>query len=183
MSYSVHIILGWCQIDRLWHWLSYGQNADALQAIAAIIGVVALGCYVLDTRRIRKATLAQSEASRRPFFRTSAETLESRNLNEKFMAINVGEGHALNVTGNFVDRPLPRSVEVGACCKEATAVVTLVDSEQTLRNIRESGLLLEYEDTAGKRYWTEIRFGSEGQERIAVGEGGSKRAKRPKSRF
>jgi hypothetical protein len=162
------------QLNHPWHWLSYGQNADALQAVAAIFGIVGLICYVSETSRIRKATLAQSEATRRPFFRTSDKTLYSRDLNEVFQAMNDGEGHALSITCNFIDNPLSQPVDLGACCKGTTIVVVLVENEQTLRNIRELGLRLEYEDTGRKRYWTEIRLGPDNQEKIATGEVGRK---------
>ena len=56
------------QILHPWHWLTYGQNAAALQAVCALLGVIGLLFYVIDTRRMRRISELTRRASITPVF-------------------------------------------------------------------------------------------------------------------
>ncbi len=83
-----------------WVWVFI--NAQTIQAVCAVLALFGLFVYAFDTRRIRNATLAQSEASRRPYFTFEANhDLKSGRLT--IGAKNVGEGAALSFAIFFGD--------------------------------------------------------------------------------
>jgi hypothetical protein len=87
------------QLLHPWHWLTYGQNAAALQAVSAFFGVIGLLLYVLDTRRMRQIGELTRRASMTPLF-TARDlnpyyVLGNEGLFQISMTIrNVGEGVA-----------------------------------------------------------------------------------------
>ena len=62
-----------------------------IQTLCSLVGLAVLCAYAWDTRKIRRATLAQSSASRRPFFNVFWSEGAWR-------IVNAGAGIALNVT-------------------------------------------------------------------------------------
>jgi hypothetical protein len=56
------------QILHPWHWLTYGQNAAALQGVCALFAAIGLLFYVLDTRRMRQVGELTRRASMTPIF-------------------------------------------------------------------------------------------------------------------
>jgi hypothetical protein len=92
----------------MWKWVYC--NSPTIQAACAFIGLFVLGVYAWDTRKIRLATLAQSTASRRPFF-----SIFQDEHTKVWRLINAGSGVALDVTWDYrIDSPLPSPLSLGA---------------------------------------------------------------------
>jgi hypothetical protein len=132
---------------------------DWIQALSAAAGVLGLAIYAFDTRIIRRATLAQSEASRRPF-------IVPRSLHTaKVDFENAGQGPALSLRCRWMDTPDETSFfhpdDVGAVPVGGTFQVVTMSRIVGLPSVRMSGLRIFYKDTAGKEYWTTIRVENE----------------------
>jgi hypothetical protein len=54
------------QLSHPWHWLTYGQNATAVAAVAACLGLVGLFFYTLYTKSIMKMQESTARASITP---------------------------------------------------------------------------------------------------------------------
>jgi hypothetical protein len=87
-----------------WLWGLLNQNASAIQATCAFLGVVGLFLYVLDTRRIRSEQEKTNRAAVTPFVCLSGETLGGNFDGQKVASLysriairNVGEGAALKL--------------------------------------------------------------------------------------
>lgn len=120
------------QILHPWHWLTYGQNAAALQGVCALFGIIGLLLYVIDTRRMRRASELTLRASMSPVFTArdlvpyyaNPGTLEGIYRIEMTVR-NVGEGPApvffawfqpvsahFSITGAMVI-PMPKTARLG----------------------------------------------------------------------
>lgn len=88
------------QIEHPWHWLTYGQNAAALQASCALFALVGLTLYTLYTRRMMKLGELTRRASITPVFTMKDATPHYVNQDSDAvcrvsMTIrNIGEGPA-----------------------------------------------------------------------------------------
>lgn len=126
-----------------------------MQACSAIAGVIGLAVYAFDTRKIRNATLAQTEASRRPFFAFNTNLDKSRNV-LSVTAENVGTGHAMDLHIYNGKGESLQSIELGICIV-IHGVLLVMQGDAALitgRLASQDGVRLEYADTAGKRYWS-----------------------------
>ena len=61
------------QITHPWHWLTYGQNAAALGALSAVLGLIGLFFYTTYTRRMMKLGEATRRATITPILVLRAE--------------------------------------------------------------------------------------------------------------
>jgi hypothetical protein len=78
------------QWERFVWWLGLGQNATALQAIAAVLGTAVTILYAFLTYRIMKATIRQVHAALQPVVAIYRHTSET-NLIPTLMISNSGE--------------------------------------------------------------------------------------------
>lgn len=146
-----------------WLWVYY--NAPTIQAFSAFMGLLGLAYYARETRRIRIATLAQSDASRRPYFHAEdwevpknlqdAEEFEGKDY---YQFKNCGSGIALEVCWRFLSDSKAPLVPLGSCAVGRVKYIFTSDWRWVEYDEIESheGVYLEYKDTAGKRYWTKI---------------------------
>ena len=140
-------------------WLYY--NSPSIQAVAALLALLGLGLYTLETWRIRRATLAQGDASRRSYFQARDWKNEpSSGFGKTFYLefLNCGSGIALDVRWRFLHKNEMTPVVIGSC---AVGMVKFLFSENqewiTYEAIREmGGVRLEYSDTSGRRYWSTV---------------------------
>lgn len=58
------------QLDHPWHWLTYGQNASAVAAVAAFFGLVGLYLYTRYTRTMMQVQQSTARASIEPLLVT-----------------------------------------------------------------------------------------------------------------
>jgi len=58
------------QFTHPWHWLTYGQNATAIAAIAACVGLLGLYFYTLYTRAMMESQASTARASITPILVT-----------------------------------------------------------------------------------------------------------------
>ena len=56
------------QVEHPWHWLTYGQNAAALQALCALLALMGLFLHTLYTRRMMRLGNWTRRASITPVF-------------------------------------------------------------------------------------------------------------------
>ena len=143
----------------MWKWVYY--NSQTLQATCAFIGLLVLGVYAWDTHKIRMATLAQSSASRRPFFNIFLDK-----ETQTWHLVNAGSGVALSVTWNYrIDSPLSAPLSLGAIAPTGHRALR-IDQEpvDTAKLIDLRGVRVNYSDTAGKRYCTELEFQDSGDQ-------------------
>lgn len=148
-----------------WLWVYY--NAQTIQAFSAFLGLLGLALYAMDTRRIRIATLAQSDATRRPYFHPedweapkNLKNAPEFKLKDYYQFKNCGSGIALEVSWRFlseIDAPL---LPLGSCAVGRVKHIFTADGRWVEYSEIEShgGVYLEYKDTAGKRYWTTIEI-------------------------
>ncbi len=127
------------------------------QAVGAFAGLIVLGIYAFDTRRIREATLNQSSASRRPFFiLTTDSPMQGVSV---WQIKNVGVGPALETTWEYKD-PILREqslTQVGAVAPGSVVTIREANGPIGARDLTvRGGLRITYTDTAGKVYWSEI---------------------------
>jgi hypothetical protein len=54
------------QVEHPWHWLTYGNNAVAVQTVIAGLALIGVVAYTALTRSMRNANLAQLRAHSRP---------------------------------------------------------------------------------------------------------------------
>jgi hypothetical protein len=83
------------QLAHPWHWLLYGNNASALAALSAVLGVIGLFLYVRYTKTIMEATLASFEASFYPVLMAQLSDTSQHFIHWRIH--NVGRGPARNV--------------------------------------------------------------------------------------
>jgi hypothetical protein len=91
----------WYQIYHPWHWLTYGNNAEALGSVIALGGLLGLYLYVRYTKTIMQATLFASQASSFPVLHVVSLGLVGSNLHTQqlnWRLSNVGKGPAKNIT-------------------------------------------------------------------------------------
>jgi len=148
-------------------WVYY--NAQTIQAVAAILAFVGLLVYAWDTRLIRKATLtttratlAQGDASRRPYFQPEdwENTKGEKAFEGKdyYQFRNCGAGIALNVRWRFLNQLGSPMKRIGSCAVGQVKYV-FVAGERWIEFpeiVEHGGLYLQYEDTSGLTYWTTI---------------------------
>lgn len=130
----------------------WDTHAGAIQAVCAVIGVLGLGWYAVETSIIRRATLAQSDASRLPFFELVTGPMVGDH-ETTFLARTVTSAIALNVAWRFLGHPDDWH-EVGACSQGVWQY--LEDREGPVTDARlflsGYGIAIRFTDTAGKRY-------------------------------
>lgn len=140
-------------VAHFWVWVFI--NAQTIQAVCAVLTLFGLFVYAFDTRRIRNATLAQSEASRRPYFTFEANhDLKSGRLT--IGAKNVGEGAALSFAIFFGDGTSIQRLQRGFGIAVGENVLLLEGPYKdvcTKMQLSE-GVWLEYTDLAQKSYWS-----------------------------
>ena len=144
-------------------WLGVYNNAPTIQVVVAIAGSGLLIWYAIATQGIWNSTLAQSVASRRPYFH--AEDWENKNKIPEFsdryyyQFNNTGPGIALNVRWRYLNDPTGFLIPIGSC--GVGRVKFLFDKDQRWIDFDEitkhEGVYLEYEDTAKRCYWTTIK--------------------------
>jgi len=148
----------------MWHsfWLWVYINAQTIEAACAVLAFFGLVFYAFDTRQIRYATLAQSNASRRPYFHpedwkdpNNTEVFKGK---EYYQFRNCGAGIAVNISWRFLDDNTAPLVPIGSCAVRKVKFLFTIDERWIEYSDIEAhgGVRLEYEDTAGMRYWTTI---------------------------
>lgn len=88
------------QVRRLWHWLTYGQNAAALQGVCALLAFYLLWRYTVYTRRMMELGEITRRAMITPVF--TAKNIVHHSAREGADAVcrvsmtirNIGEGPA-----------------------------------------------------------------------------------------
>jgi hypothetical protein len=132
--------------------------------VVQVVTLIVLCFYAWDTNRMKNEMLRNGTASRRPFL-----TIESES-NDGFadaLLTNLGQGLALNTTWRFVAHEQVKSV-LGSSPSGAIAVnmrtPMLWKNDQTSdtvklmpRLIDKQGIRIDYEDTAGNRYWSIVK--------------------------
>ncbi|MGI4756598.1 MAG: hypothetical protein ACRYGF_07085 [Janthinobacterium lividum] len=124
--------------------------AEWWQVGIASIGLAMLCFYSLETRRIRQATLAQSDASRRPFITIHA-------TEPHLIFKNSGAGPALDVKAIFSNGDDYQPDPIGAVGVTDLFHVDYLLAPVTYEMILQTILKFGYTDTAGKPYWTTFR--------------------------
>ena len=88
------------QIMHPWHWLTYGQNAGALQGVCAVLAFILIWRYTVYTRRMMQLAESTRRASITPVF-TAKDTVphyvseDSEAVCRVSMTIrNIGQGPA-----------------------------------------------------------------------------------------
>jgi hypothetical protein len=81
-------------------WGLIERDANAIQAIVALLGLIVLSKYALDTRTIARATAHQSQATLLPFL---AIVVETRNNQQEWYIKNAGSGPAKNIRYTPID--------------------------------------------------------------------------------
>ena len=136
----------------------WGTFPEWIQAVCAILALGGLVWYCLETKSIREASIAQSEASRHPFPMLAGIA----NMGKVLSIVNAGEGIALNVRWRFCNEIDDDLRGLGS--------ITVNDQRQlTVSGIKASfsyfksgnGIRVIYTDTAFKQYWTEIHYVSD----------------------
>lgn len=130
---------------------------DWIQAGCAIFGIMGLAWYAVETYRIRVATLAQSAAERRPFI--VPRDHQSPDLDAAVIFTNCGRGPILKLEVEFLNRPQPRSYPQGAIGVDTNFKCRWSEDRVLERfQLEDKGVRFTYTDTAGKRYWTTVKF-------------------------
>jgi hypothetical protein len=130
-----------------------------IQAIATILTFGALIVYAIDTRKIRKATLSQSEAARRPYISAIPRT-DSDGENSRVLFVNQGSGPILNLTVSHLKGYPNVTPNYNGAVGVQESFYACFDYQKFIdvRDISEFGVRFSYTDTAKKRYWTTIRL-------------------------
>ena len=153
-----------------------------IQAVCAIFALVGLVVYAWDTRQFKMATLAQSEASRRPFFEYLTRWEQWTNgpppgvkRVEVVSLKNTGVGIALDVTWRPLHygevqrraKPMPRPLD--SVSPDGELRIPVGKRELTSEHVqRLGGILITYTDTAGKEYFTMFPLRSDGSVRTVT---------------
>jgi hypothetical protein len=147
----------------MWKWLYF--NSSTVQAVCAILASAGLAIYAWDTRRIRQATLSQTDASRRPFFELIEEdfraTLNSPAQLERVLSFrNAGVGIALDVAWQPLLPPAqrrklsPKPKPIGDIAPGGILKPRIGSAHLTYAHIvKFDGIALTYVDGAGKQYF------------------------------
>jgi hypothetical protein len=147
------------------HWIYW--NSPTIQAVCQIFGLVGLLAYAVETYRIRRSTLSESDASRRPFFEIFVGEYGLR-------VKNTGAGIALNVKWMQLEGPSKIGpVDIGAIATQMYFIMLTPESQDRLKSehLLEYPVRITYTDTAGKKYWTVIKGLDNFHYRIDTGEG------------
>lgn len=122
-----------------------------------------LAWYAVETMWIRKATLSQSEASRRPFFTFALTRMTDGSIFGLKMK-NVGTGHALHVlvsSSSLPNEQVPQNGDTIAVGEDyllfqaALSPATILAGHlEAVGTVVRSGVKIMYEDIAGKKYWS-----------------------------
>jgi len=138
------------RLGLMWKWIVF--NSAAIQAACAILGLLGLFWYAIETRSIRRATLAQSAAARRPYF-----TLKiSREFPGCFITRNIGAGIALKAQWIFMGpESAMRPIDLGSCAVNQRKAFYYKNEVVTAALfISHGGVKVTYTDTAGVKYWS-----------------------------
>jgi hypothetical protein len=135
------------------HSLSLDWATFAVQVVTLIV----LGIYAFDTNRMKREMLRQGVASRRPFL--TVHHSWSDDPKGQFVC-NAGQGVAYNVSWKFgSDNPTFPNVNVylGSLSVGTRAPLVHFDGTTLQTNlVREFPIRFEYDDAAGKRYWSTV---------------------------
>jgi hypothetical protein len=131
--------------------------------------LIALFWFAIDTYRMKREMLRQGSASRRPFFEIISE---DRTPLDPVTLCNVGQGIALVTKWTWLDPDQEeRRWNLGAIAVGMKVPILGGENDRFLLNMSQLGkhpVRIDYEDTAGKRYWSVIRF-EHGCSRIDTG--------------
>jgi hypothetical protein len=132
--------------------------------VVLVLTFLTLCRYAWDTNRMKRELLSQGSASRRPFFIIEAE---DESFNSRALLCNVGQGIALRTSWRFLKfEPIETCDWVCPVGAVAVKMKTLLLFKSTItsdaftlptRMIDAEGIRIEYEDTAGKRYWSTVK--------------------------
>ena len=134
----------------LGHFLYY--YSPAIQSVCAVLGLLGLGVYAFDTRAIRNATLAQSDASRRPFLDLIANEFSAIG-NNAYSVQNNGAGPAISVAWAPAGIPNAALLYLGSLSIRAKADLGGHHSNLDEQGFSEHGnIVMVYSDTSGRDY-------------------------------
>jgi hypothetical protein len=144
-----------------------------------VVTLIVLGVYALDTKRMKLEMLRQGTASRRPFL-SVVDSRPSEFFGKGQLICNVGEGIAYNVSWKFgsVNKQFPNvvgylgSMSAGMRVPFAHYGSKKVDGVKTLEitMLHDSPVHINYEDAAGKRYWSTVERNVVGSYVVETGE-------------
>jgi hypothetical protein len=101
----------WYQVLHPWHWLTYSQNAAAVQAVGALLGFILLWRYTVYIRRMMELAELTRRASLTPIF--TAKKIEPIFNGGDLVRVavtvrNIGQGPAA-MLGRGTIKPPPNS--------------------------------------------------------------------------
>ena len=150
----------------VWHWLTVGNNATAVQALTAILGVVGLAFYTLYTRTQKNLSLAQERANITPVLAVKAQDEPD---GYSFTAINLGRAVAFDVAFRLEVSELPSGEKWRDGVIDETEHFPFFlpngQGNATLRvakrNVtREFKVLLQYTDVAERKHHVSVYGGT-----------------------
>jgi hypothetical protein len=136
----------------LWQWIV--TNSAGLQAVAALLGVLGLGVYVWDTRKIRKATLLLAKDNLIAFLALTQLPKDEEPSVIQWKVQNQGSGTAINIkvwlpnNSNPRQKPSLMKGESFSICDVASPLAPLF--VQQLKSA--DGFKTQYESLAGERF-------------------------------
>lgn len=134
-------------LHAIWQWVLIGNNATAVQTIAAVLGLFILCKYAWDTRTLARASTRQLEAQQMPFLSIDI-------VNRICSVKNFGSGPAINIDLAYAGETDCRVPSLAAGDKGPYLGIF---TELVNRDIT-----VNYESLSGTKYETRITWTVEG---------------------
>jgi hypothetical protein len=140
-------------------WQCIMTNSAGIQAVAAVLGVLGLCIYALDTRKIRQATSLQAKDNLIAFLALSLLSKDSDPSVLQWKLQNQGSGTAINVKVWLHNNPKP--IQKPSLMKGESFVICDADTQEG-REFAEQlksadGFKTQYESLAGERFESTFR--------------------------
>ena len=150
--------------------LIFGNIPEWIQAIATCAGLFGLWFYCQETKKIRVETLQQGIASRRPFL--VLRPLNLRDPDSEMVLVNQGPGPAYEVNWSFghLGYRHGETIYLGAIGIEVPVRLKFHEDKYVRMSDTYRDFYMEYQDSGGQEYWSQIMYGSTRDAHIQTGK-------------